>query len=77
LYEYANTNLVSIEPTRFFLFLFADDQRLQQRLASVTAQDAIIRNVFQSLVLESGVNWAEDPAFAELILSLGQPSVSE
>ncbi|KJE94087.1 hypothetical protein CAOG_04779 [Capsaspora owczarzaki ATCC 30864] len=43
------------------------------------SRSRMVRNVFQALVLESGVNWMDDPAFASLVLSLedGEGDVDE
>jgi hypothetical protein len=53
--------------TMMFLFwcIFRETKLLNE-LNGLLKNDAIIRNVFQHLVLESGVNWATDRAFARV-----------
>ena len=33
----------------------------------------LTRNIFQGLILGSGISWAADPELEELTLSLGEP----
>ena len=42
--------------------------QLVQETKSLLKNDGIIRNVFQHLVIESGVNWAADHALREYML---------
>ena len=44
------------------------------RLADELARNAIIKNVFQAIVVSSGVDWAADPALLRVVLQLEQPA---
>ena len=44
-------------------------ERLDDELGKVIVQ----RNIIQSLILGSGINWARDPEMKEFLLSLGEP----
>eukprot|EP00053_Salpingoeca_punica_P002806 m.39594 g.39594 ORF g.39594 m.39594 type:complete len:247 (+) comp11791_c0_seq1:71-811(+) len=45
----------------------------QERLQAELARNSILRNVFQALIVASGVDWARDVELQTLLLSLEQP----
>jgi len=53
----------SSDPSNYAVTKLEDEVRVQKQ------RNAIIRNVFHALVLESGVNWAKEPSLKEFILS--------
>lgn len=46
----------------------AADDRVAANLEAQKARNVILRNVIQLLVLESGVNWAQEPALRAVFL---------
>ena len=48
----------------------AEPRNFQQRHDSELARNAILRNIFQTLVVASGVDWAADAALLQTMLSL-------
>ncbi|XP_014668539.1 PREDICTED: centromere protein H-like [Priapulus caudatus] len=48
-------------------------RREKENLENVTAKIVVQRNMIQSLILGSGVHWAEDEELTEFLLSLGRP----
>lgn len=49
-------------------------QKAQQELERELVRNTILRNIFQLLIVGSGIDWSEDDALRERLLSLGEPS---
>jgi len=52
-------------------------QKFEETLQRKDSHNTILRNVFQALIVESGVNWAKDPELREIFLSLSTPPWKE
>ncbi|CAG8496833.1 2654_t:CDS:2 [Dentiscutata erythropus] len=47
-------------------------QRTKRELADARAKREVVRNVLQGLILESGIDWAEDEHLLNLLLMIGE-----
>ncbi len=46
--------------------------RAKEKLQSSITKVVLVRHIFQSLILGSGINWAQDEDMTDLVLGLGQ-----
>ncbi|KAF9539283.1 hypothetical protein EC957_005598 [Mortierella hygrophila] len=49
-------------------------QRIEEELKTITIKYNVVSNVLQGLLLESGVDWSNDPHYLDVMLKLGHPS---
>ncbi|KAI7815954.1 centromere protein H (CENP-H)-domain-containing protein [Gamsiella multidivaricata] len=45
-------------------------QKVEEELRNITVKHNVVSNVLQGLILESGIDWANDPHYLELMLKL-------
>ncbi|KAF9287443.1 hypothetical protein BGZ88_008601 [Linnemannia elongata] len=49
-------------------------QRFEEELKTITIKHNVVSNVLQGLLLESGVDWSNDPHYLDVMLKLGSAS---
>ncbi|KAF9141370.1 hypothetical protein BGX30_004959 [Mortierella sp. GBA39] len=49
-------------------------QRIEEELKTITIKYNVVSNVLQGLLLESGVDWSNDPHYLDVMLKLGPAS---
>ncbi|KAA6402610.1 MAG: hypothetical protein EZS28_001860 [Streblomastix strix] len=55
----------------------AEDKRLRDEYTTLHKQNCILRKVFMKSIMESGINWAQEPALLSLTLQLDALPMSD